>query len=100
MKYGGEKRRIIGHRFDVSEGGLYLCFIVPIRRPSGEQSMNRIVAVIAVSLAAVSSRAAITYDFRSVSSGVRETTLAGTATSDRGQMRIDISRGDGAVLHD
>jgi len=62
--------------------------------------MKRIETVFAVAAIAASAHAAVTYNFASVSSGMHETTVAGTATTDRGRMRIDITRGDGAVLRD
>jgi hypothetical protein len=60
--------------------------------------MRRFAAMLAVAATAAVARAGVTYDFLSVSSGTRETILAGTATTDRGRMRIDITRGDGGVL--
>lgn len=62
--------------------------------------MKRFVAVLAVAATSVAARAGVTYDFQTVSSGTRETVLAGTATTDGGRMRIEITRGDGAVLRD
>ena len=62
--------------------------------------MKRIVTVFAVAAIAASARAGVTYNFASVSSGMHETTVTGTATTDRGRMRIDITRGDGSVLRD
>ena len=62
--------------------------------------MKRLVAFIAIAALAVSAHAGITYNFESVSTGMRDTTVAGTATADQGRMRLDIARGDGAVLRD
>ena len=60
--------------------------------------MKRTVAVIAFAAISVSARAGVTYNFASVSSGPRETVVAGVATADHGHMRLDITRGDGVVL--
>jgi hypothetical protein len=49
---------------------------------------------------AASAHAGLTYNFQSVSTGMRETTVAGTATADQGKMRLDVKRGDGTVLKD
>ena len=62
--------------------------------------MKRLAAAFALAATSVMARAAVTYDFQSVSSGTHETTVAGTATTDGGRMRIDITRGNSAVLRD
>lgn len=62
--------------------------------------MKRIVAFLAIAALAVSAHAGLTYNFQSVSTGVRDTTIAGTATADQGKMRLDVTRGDGALLKD
>jgi hypothetical protein len=62
--------------------------------------MKRMVAALVVAATSVVARAAVTYDFQSVSSGTHETTVAGTATTDHGRMRIDITHGNSAVLRD
>ncbi len=49
---------------------------------------------------AKSAHAGLIYNFQSVSTGLRETTVAGTATADQGRMRLDVKRGDGTVLKD
>lgn len=62
--------------------------------------MKRLVAVLACAAIGVCAHAGVTYNFESVSTGVRETRVAGIATADRGRMRLDITRGDGSVLRD
>jgi len=62
--------------------------------------MTRILAFLAAAAVAVSAHAGLTYSFQSVSTGMRDTTIAGTASADQGKMRLDVTRGDGAVLMD
>ena len=54
----------------------------------------------ALLFSAVQTTAGVTYEFRSVTSGVKKTTLAGVAKIDGGRFRIDLSTGDGLLFHD
>jgi hypothetical protein len=57
-------------------------------------------AFLAAAAVAVSAHAGLTYNFQSVTTGMRDSTIAGTAIADQGKMRLDLTRGDGAVLRD
>ncbi|MGZ7042564.1 MAG: DUF4412 domain-containing protein [Thermoanaerobaculia bacterium] len=62
--------------------------------------IKQILSLIFVTALAGSAQAGLSYNFQSVSTGMRDTTVAGTATADQGKMRLDVKRGDGALLKD
>ena len=60
--------------------------------------MKQVLAIAIALLLAVSASAGITYDFRSVTGGIAEQSIAGSVQAEGSSMRIDFTSGDGMLF--